>query len=122
MICTDVAARGIDVKEIPFVVNMTLPDSVESYLHRIGRVGRANAIGICFNLVNRFPEKVWYHTCNRKRSNMMSCRNTKLTKDGGCCIWMDEKEMMDTICKRLEQEVPVLDNALNLPPSIDLTA
>ena len=116
------AARGIDVKEIPFVVNMTLPDSVESYLHRIGRVGRANAMGICFNLVGRFPEKVWYHTCHRKRSNTMNCHNTKLTKDGGCCIWMDETEMMDTICKQLEQEVPVLDNALNLPPSIDLTA
>ena len=122
MICTDVAARGIDVKEVPFVINMTLPDSVESYLHRIGRVGRANAIGICFNLVSRFPEKVWFHTCRRKRSDMKNCHNTRLTSQGGCCIWINESEMMETISKRLEQEVPELDNSLNLPPSIDLTA
>ena len=40
LICTDVAARGIDVKGLPYVINMTLPDEAENYIHRIGRVGR----------------------------------------------------------------------------------
>ncbi len=36
LICTDVAARGIDIKGLPYVVNMTLPDESENYIHRIG--------------------------------------------------------------------------------------
>ena len=41
LVCTDVAARGIDLKELPFVINLTLPDDPAQYYHRIGRVGRA---------------------------------------------------------------------------------
>lgn len=36
LICTDVAARGIDISGLPFVVNMTLPDKSEDYIHRVG--------------------------------------------------------------------------------------
>ena len=45
LICTDVAARGIDIKGLPFVINFTLPDKTENYIHRIGRVGRAGKMG-----------------------------------------------------------------------------
>ena len=41
LICTDVAARGLDIAGLPLVVNLTLPDADENYVHRIGRVGRA---------------------------------------------------------------------------------
>ena len=36
LICTDLAARGIDVKGLPYVINMTLPDETDTYFHRIG--------------------------------------------------------------------------------------
>lgn len=39
LICTDVAARGIDIAGLPFLINMTLPDRSEDYIHRVGRVG-----------------------------------------------------------------------------------
>lgn len=39
LICTDLAARGLDIKGLPFVVNMTLPDEPENYIHRIGAKG-----------------------------------------------------------------------------------
>jgi ATP-dependent RNA helicase DDX1 len=45
LICTDVAARGIDIQNLPYVINMTLPDEPENYIHRIGRVGRAGKMG-----------------------------------------------------------------------------
>lgn len=45
MVATDIAARGIDVKNIELVINYDLPDQSEDYVHRIGRTGRAGATG-----------------------------------------------------------------------------
>lgn len=52
LIATDVAARGIDVEGITHVINYDLPQDVESYVHRIGRTGRANREGIAYSLVS----------------------------------------------------------------------
>lgn len=52
LVCTDVAARGIDVKELTHVINYSLPRETENYVHRIGRTGRAGKEGIAWNLVN----------------------------------------------------------------------
>lgn len=57
LICTDVAARGIDIMGIPFVVNVTLPDDKQNYVHRIGRVGRAERMGLAISLVSKVKEK-----------------------------------------------------------------
>ena len=46
MVATDVAARGVDVKDITLVVNFDLPNEPEAYVHRIGRTGRAGAAGL----------------------------------------------------------------------------
>ena len=45
MIATDVASRGLDVKEIAYVINYDMPSDIESYVHRIGRTGRKNQKG-----------------------------------------------------------------------------
>ncbi len=45
LVATDVAARGVDVKDVTLVVNFDLPNEAESYVHRIGRTGRAGAAG-----------------------------------------------------------------------------
>ncbi len=52
LIATDVAARGIDVKDISHVINFELPDDVEVYTHRSGRTGRAGNTGICMSIVH----------------------------------------------------------------------
>ncbi|HEX6915177.1 MAG TPA: DEAD/DEAH box helicase [Chitinophagaceae bacterium] len=52
LIATDVAARGIDVKDITHVINYELPDDVEVYTHRSGRTGRAGSTGICMSIVH----------------------------------------------------------------------
>lgn len=114
------AARGIDVKELPFVINMTLPDSVEQYIHRIGRVGRADAVGLSISIVGKEEEKVWYHTCKKSPKERKHCRNTKLTSEGGCCIWMNEMEMVQAIEERVGITIPLLKPDLSLPEGIDL--
>lgn len=52
LIATDVAARGIDVKEITHVINYELPDDIEVYTHRSGRTGRAGKQGICISIIS----------------------------------------------------------------------
>ena len=52
LIATDVAARGLDIKELSMVVNYDLPHTMETYTHRIGRTGRAGAHGIAITLYN----------------------------------------------------------------------
>lgn len=51
MVATDVAARGIDIVELPYVVNFELPKTPADYVHRIGRTGRAGASGQAVSLV-----------------------------------------------------------------------
>lgn len=51
LVATDVAARGIDIENISHVINYELPEDAESYVHRIGRTGRANRTGIAYSLV-----------------------------------------------------------------------
>ncbi|CUU72805.1 putative ATP-dependent RNA helicase RhlE [Campylobacter hyointestinalis subsp. hyointestinalis] len=51
LVATDIAARGLDIKELPFVVNLELPNVPEDYVHRIGRTGRAGNDGVAISLV-----------------------------------------------------------------------
>lgn len=49
LVATDIAARGIDVEELSFVINYDLPNIPETYIHRIGRTGRASASGVALS-------------------------------------------------------------------------
>ena len=51
LVATDIAARGLDINQLPHVVNYELPDSAEDYIHRIGRTGRAGNEGAAVSLV-----------------------------------------------------------------------
>jgi ATP-dependent RNA helicase RhlE len=51
LVATDVAARGLDIEDLPHVVNFDLPGQPEDYVHRIGRTGRAGATGEAISLV-----------------------------------------------------------------------
>ncbi len=52
LVATEVAARGLDIKELPQVVNYELPNVPEDYVHRIGRTGRAGTSGEAISLVS----------------------------------------------------------------------
>jgi ATP-dependent RNA helicase RhlE len=51
LVATDIAARGIDIDQLPHVVNFELPNISEDYVHRIGRTGRAGSEGVAISLV-----------------------------------------------------------------------
>ena len=51
LVATDIAARGLDIEQLPFVINFELPYAAEDYIHRIGRTGRAGSPGEAISLV-----------------------------------------------------------------------
>ncbi|XP_064486490.1 ATP-dependent RNA helicase DDX1-like [Ornithodoros turicata] len=113
LICTDVAARGIDISGVPFVINVTLPDEKSNYVHRIGRVGRAERMGLAISLAAAVPEKVWYHSnCSSKGRN---CFNTNLTERGGCCIWYNEPQYLSDIEDHLNVTIQQVEPDLHIP-------
>ncbi len=52
MVATDVAARGIDIKEVSHVINYDVPATYDDYVHRIGRTGRAGTVGHALTFVD----------------------------------------------------------------------
>jgi len=57
LVCTDVAARGLDVKDLTHVINYSLPREMDSYIHRIGRTARSGKEGLAISLVS--PSEVY---------------------------------------------------------------
>ncbi|KAH8314855.1 hypothetical protein KR074_005377 [Drosophila pseudoananassae] len=137
LICTDVAARGLDITGLPFsklktcscfqnltcndfnftfppVINVTLPDDKANYVHRIGRVGRAERMGLAISLVATVPEKVWYHGewCKSRGRN---CSNTNLTDVRGCCIWYNEPNLLAEVEDHLNITIQQVDRAMEVP-------
>jgi ATP-dependent RNA helicase DeaD len=72
LVATDVAARGIDIGDLTHVINYSLPQDPESYVHRIGRTGRAGKSGIAITLIT--PSEY------RKLVAIQRISNTKITK------------------------------------------
>ena len=59
LVATDVAARGLDIAELPFVVNYEMPTQAEDYVHRIGRTGRAGADGVAISLMDETEQRMY---------------------------------------------------------------
>jgi ATP-dependent RNA helicase RhlE len=65
LVATDIAARGIDVDALEHVINFDLPDVAETYVHRIGRTGRAGASGIAFSFCDGNEEMANLKSINK---------------------------------------------------------
>ena len=67
LVATDVAARGLDIKELSMVINYDLPHSQETYTHRIGRTARAGSEGLAFTLFSTYEADKAYEYKNESR-------------------------------------------------------
>ena len=114
LICTDVAARGIDINGLPCVVNMTLPDNEEDYIHRVGRVGRADTLGLAVSIVASVPERVWY--CKRKGYTPWTGPTASDVAEH--TVWYDEAALLEKVEARLGAPVQRMSNASELPAAL----
>jgi ATP-dependent RNA helicase DeaD len=78
VVATDIAARGIHVDDLTHVINYDLPDSVENYVHRIGRTGRAGKDGTAISLIQPLDRRklrdIEYHVRQRLESRQFPTR------------------------------------------------
>ena len=83
LVATDVAARGIDVKEIALVVNYDLPDQNEDYVHRIGRTGRAGHQGkaVSFVMPDQFRDMKVIESLVGKEIKVLEAQGTLSAED-----------------------------------------
>ena len=83
LVATDIAARGIDIESLPYVINFDLPNIPETYVHRIGRTGRAGNGGISISFCSKDEEPYW------KDIQKLIKVNVKIMKDHPY-PWKDE--------------------------------
>jgi len=112
MVATDVASRGLDIKDIEVVINYDLPFDKEVYTHRIGRTGRADATGTALSLFSpKDSEKCAYVTAQTKKGEMKDLRidaKFKMISDydtlclhGGKKTKLRAGDILGTLCKEI---------------------
>lgn len=112
LVATDVASRGLDIKDIALVINYDLPFDKEVYTHRIGRTGRADASGIALSLFSpKDSEKCAYVIAQAKKGEMKTLRvdaKFKMVSDydtlclnGGKKTKLRAGDILGTLCKEI---------------------
>ncbi|MGX7825131.1 DEAD/DEAH box helicase [Actinokineospora sp. 24-640] len=81
LVCTDVAARGIDVDDVTHVVNYQCPEDEKTYVHRIGRTGRAGKTGVAITMVDWDEEARWKMISDALGLNMPEAAETYSTSE-----------------------------------------
>ncbi|MFT6994852.1 MAG: ATP-dependent RNA helicase DeaD [Maribacter sp.] len=120
LVATDLAARGIDVKETSFVVNYHLPDTYEAYVHRSGRTARAGATGLSLSIIQKeeradipefekelglvFNEVKKQDDENREETNLVLWAKKIFKTKPNRTITVDTKEKIKTIFHHLTKE------------------
>jgi len=122
LVATDVAARGIDISGLPYVVNVTLPDTAANYIHRIGRVGRADKIGLAISLVATEKERVWFCQKSTKGrgpgGRAPPCDDTRDYEKGGNCVWYDETALLKEVETLLSKPIERMGIDMHLRPDL----
>ena len=109
LIATDVAARGIDVQNLTHVINYSMPYDPESYVHRIGRTGRAGNEGTAITFVSRKESRYLFEIMKFSGSNIRKANLPKVS------------EILETKIQWIKEEILNFDN-VNVNPTFEKIA
>ncbi len=107
LVATDVAARGIDISDLSHVLNYTLPDSPETYIHRTGRTGRAGKQGVAISLIS--PREIGtYYILRRVYKMILDERELPTPED---LVLIRQKRAVSSLFERLDAELDSGDHS-----------
>lgn len=75
LVATDIAARGIDISKLPYVINFDLPNIPETYVHRIGRTARAGHEGLAISFCGKDEETYWKDILKLTKANVKTIKD-----------------------------------------------
>ncbi|MGO9613091.1 MAG: DEAD/DEAH box helicase [Dissulfurispiraceae bacterium] len=122
LVATDVAARGLDIKDVTHVINYNIPQNPDSYVHRIGRTGRAGKSGIAITLVTpreykhlRLIEKTARTVIDRKKlpstADVMKAKEKNMVREISEIITENRHEAYLETIGRLSEDYSITDIA-----------
>ena len=122
LVATDVAARGLDIKNVTHVINYSIPQNPDNYIHRIGRTGRAGKSGIAITLVTpreykhlRIIEKTARTTIDRKKlpssQEVIKAKEKNIAKDISAVISQNKHLPYQTFIRELSGHFSFADIA-----------
>lgn len=123
LVATDVAARGIDVENMSHVINYDIPQDIESYVHRIGRTGRANKKGLAYTFVSR-RERSFLRQIEKSTKSKITKKDVPTIEDIVASKWEKiEEEIRETISSGQYEDFISFAKDLNKEEdSVNLTA
>ena len=104
MVCTDVASRGIDVKDLTHVINYSLPRELDLYVHRIGRTGRGGKEGLALSLVTPSHNGLIYRIEKATQSKMIKAN---VPTDADLASIKVQKALQDFLAPEAEGTLPL---------------
>jgi len=123
LIATDVAARGIDIENLTHVINYSIPENVESYIHRIGRTGRAGKSGIAITFVTPNEYSRLIYMLKTARLNIKKQGLPTIDEVVNFKITRVQNELETIIQDTIEEKyVNLAHKLLENHPSIDIVA
>ena len=91
LVATDIAARGIDIEFLPYVINFDLPNIPETYVHRIGRTGRAGREGMAISFCGKDEEGYWKDIIKLTKAKVTTIENHPFPWKAGAASTQPER-------------------------------
>ena len=102
LLCTDVAARGLDIPDVDWIVQYDPPDDPKEYIHRVGRTARAGKAGTAFTLCDAKQAKPFLKML--RDGNVTGCEERVITSDHLDPLREDYEKSLDKVKEQLQQE------------------
>lgn len=109
VVATDIAARGLDVENLSHVINFDLPDNAETYIHRIGRTGRAGKTGTAIALVEPIDRRLLGQIERRLRQKLEPCKLPSRSEVEGKRLEKLQNELQECLSgERMASFLPIV--------------